>query len=152
MKILLIFLLISAIFIPSYESINFENDEMIQVSIEGEVIQNGIIEVEKFSTLNDVLKNLSLTKDADLRALSRFTILKDGDTIVIPKYEEVKKVSINFSTKEELMTLPGIGPSTAERIIAYRSENGLFQFIEDVRFVKGIGEAKFNKIKDKICL
>lgn len=60
------------------------------------------------------------------------------------------KVSINTATQTELETLPGIGPSTALKIIQYRSENGKFKSIEEIKEVSGIGESKFNQIKDLI--
>lgn len=62
------------------------------------------------------------------------------------------KVSINTATKEELMTLSGIGESKAEKIITYRNDNGNFNSIEDLKKVSGIGNSIFEKIKDKITL
>lgn len=62
------------------------------------------------------------------------------------------KVSINTATKEELMTLSGIGESKAEKIITYRNDNGKFNSIEDLKKVSGIGDSIFEKIKDKITL
>ncbi len=62
------------------------------------------------------------------------------------------KVNINTATGTQLETLPGIGPSTANKIVTYRKENGKFATIEDIKEVSGIGEAKFNKIKDLICV
>ena len=56
-------------------------------------------------------------------------------------------VNINTASQTELETLPGIGPSTALKIINYRKENGKFKTIEDVKNVSGIGDAKFEKIK-----
>lgn len=62
------------------------------------------------------------------------------------------KVSINTATKEELMTLTGIGEAKADAIISYRNENGLFENIEDIKNVSGIGDSIFEKIKDNITL
>lgn len=61
-------------------------------------------------------------------------------------------VNINTATIDELLTLSGIGESKAKSIIEYRTNNGLFQTIEDLKNVSGIGEALFNKIKDKITV
>ena len=65
---------------------------------------------------------------------------------------EVKdsKININTATQTQLETIPGIGPSIALKIIAYREENGEFKTIEDIKEVSGIGEAKFEKMKDYI--
>lgn len=59
-------------------------------------------------------------------------------------------VNINTATQTELETLPGIGPSLALRIIEYRKENGKFNNIEEIKNVKGIGEAKYDDIKNHI--
>ena len=64
----------------------------------------------------------------------------------------IEKINLNKATQTELETLPGIGPSTAEKIIAYRKENGNIKNIEDIMNVNGIGESKYNKIKDLISV
>lgn len=63
-----------------------------------------------------------------------------------------EKVNINNATQTQLETLPGIGPSTALKIINYRNENGKFKNIEDIKNVSGIGDGKFSKIKDLITV
>ena len=60
-------------------------------------------------------------------------------------------VNINKASKEELMTLPGIGESKADKIIAYREENGRFSTPEGIMEISGIKDGLYNKIKDKIC-
>ena len=65
---------------------------------------------------------------------------------------EDDKININTANETELDQLPGIGPSLAKRIIAYREENGYFTSIEDLTNVSGIGEKKFEELKDKICI
>ena len=62
------------------------------------------------------------------------------------------KININTATQEELETLPGIGPTTSLKIINYRNENGKFKSIEDIKEVSGIGESKFNNIKNMISI
>lgn len=63
-----------------------------------------------------------------------------------------QKVNINNADESELDELPGVGPSTAQKIIQYRKENGEFKSIDELKNVSGIGEAKFQKIKDLICV
>ena len=58
----------------------------------------------------------------------------------------------NTATEEQLQELAGIGNSIAKRIVDYRKENGKFNSIEDIKNVSGIGDAKFNKIKNNICV
>ena len=72
------------------------------------------------------------------------TIKKEGTII------KSEKININTASQTELETLPGIGPSTALKIVNYRKEKGKFKNIEDIKNVSGIGESKFSKIKDLI--
>lgn len=62
------------------------------------------------------------------------------------------KININKATQTALETIPGIGPSTALKIIDYREENGKFNSIEDIKNVSGIGDAKYEKMKDYITV
>jgi competence protein ComEA len=66
--------------------------------------------------------------------------------------EVTGKISINTATKEELMTLSGIGEAKANAIISYRQENGNFSNLEDIKNVSGIGDAVYEKIKNNITL
>ncbi|MDT8440586.1 MAG: helix-hairpin-helix domain-containing protein [Desulfuromonadales bacterium] len=61
-------------------------------------------------------------------------------------------VNINQATVLELQELPGVGPALAERIVAYRETNGAFKSAEQLAEVKGIGQKKMEKFKDKIVL
>lgn len=63
-----------------------------------------------------------------------------------------KAININKATEIELQTLPGIGGSLASKIIEYREQNGKFSSIEDIKNVNGIGESKYNNIKDLISV
>ncbi|WP_391560233.1 helix-hairpin-helix domain-containing protein [Robertmurraya sp.] len=62
------------------------------------------------------------------------------------------KININKATSDELQNLPGIGPSKAEAIIAYREDSGLFQTIDDLKLVTGIGDKTFEKLHDQIIV
>lgn len=66
--------------------------------------------------------------------------------------EVTTKININTATKEELLVLNGIGETKAEAIIEYRTKNGNFDKIEDIKNVSGIGEAAFEKIKNQITV
>lgn len=61
-------------------------------------------------------------------------------------------IDVNTATKEELMTVDGIGEKTAESIIEYREQNGDFEAVEELTLIGGIGEKKLEKIKEKICV
>lgn len=78
--------------------------------------------------------------------------IKEETKMEAEENEKDDLVSINTATKEELMTLTGIGESKAESIIEYREENGEFKNLEDIMNVSGIGESAYSKIKDHIKL
>ncbi|MDD4909081.1 MAG: ComEA family DNA-binding protein [Candidatus Omnitrophica bacterium] len=63
-----------------------------------------------------------------------------------------EKININIATREQLISLPGIGPALAERIIEYRKSQGPFFFEEDIRKVKGVGPGKYARFKDLIVM
>ena len=65
---------------------------------------------------------------------------------------EIAKININTASQTELQSLPGIGKVTAERIVAYRTDTGLFKTIDDIVQVKGIGEKSFEKIRDLVSV
>jgi competence protein ComEA len=63
-----------------------------------------------------------------------------------------EKVNINTATAEQLQTLPGIGPALAKAIIDHRTKNGKFGKIEELINVKGVGQKKFQKMKDRLVV
>lgn len=77
-------------------------------------------------------------------------VLSDKQEVLVDDASE--KISINKATYEELITLPGIGPKTAEKIIEYRNTYGPFWTIEDIKNVKGIGDKKYAKLKEFITI
>ena len=62
------------------------------------------------------------------------------------------KININTASADELTTLPGIGPSYAQRIVEHREKNGPFKRVEDLLNVRGIGDKTFERIKDRITV
>ena len=74
-------------------------------------------------------------------------VRQKGDLQSSEKENSAGCVSLNHAGKEELERLPGIGPVSAERIVAYRNRNGYFQSFEELTKVKGIGEKTVEKLK-----
>ena len=62
------------------------------------------------------------------------------------------RVNLNTATREELMTLPGIGEAKAEAVIRYREEHGTFQTVEEIMQISGIKDAIYMKIKDRLTV
>ncbi len=124
----------------------------ISVQIDGAVKNPGIIEMYLGSTVDDALSRAVLLENADTSMINRNTVLKDGDVLMIPFRTEVPLISINHCGQSELEKLKGIGPVLALRIIEYRRSHGLFQRLEDIKKVKGIGDKIFERIREQICL
>ena len=141
-----------------------EEKEEITIHIIGEVKYPGIVILKSGQRIVDAIEAAGgVTEEADLNKLNLAQILNDGDKIYVPnKTDEIEDykdttgesstVNLNTATLEELTSLPGIGESTAQKIIDYRRQNGKFKAIEDLKNVSGIGESKFDNIKDKITV
>ncbi|GFN34506.1 helix-hairpin-helix domain-containing protein [Tepidimicrobium xylanilyticum] len=146
-----------------------DNDEAgyIIVHVSGEVYNPGIVELKAGSRVIDAI-NLAggLKKDADSDKINLARKLSDEEKIHVPKIgEDISadlsssyltssgegKININICTKEELISLPGVGEALAERIIEYRKHSP-FKTIEEIMNVSGIGSKKFESIKDLITV
>lgn len=94
-------------------------------------------------------KNLS----ADIKQFSdSLTSLKDSDSGSKKKLTPGKKINLNTAYQGDLVMLPGVGEVTAERIIEYREQKGRFTKPEDIKNVKGIGDKKFEQLKEFITV
>lgn len=122
------------------------------VEVKGEVYHPGTYEVAVHASVEEILQLAGGCKqDADISSINLAMDIANESVLVIPKQQEEVKISINSASLEELDSLPGIGPSIAQRIIDYRNQTP-FQTIEDIKKVKGIKDALFHKIQDRICL
>ena len=154
MKKALIVCCLLLLFYGRYEPVNLTTTQRKtkQIEVKGEVEHPGVYTVDIHADTGEVLKKAGgLKKGADVSGINQTQDLSDHSVLVIGKQQEQKKISINSATEKELQTLTGIGPSMAQRIIAYRSQQP-FQTIEDIMKVKGIKEKLFAKIKEQITL
>lgn len=148
--------------------------EEISVYICGEVKKPDVVKVKEGTVLDDALELVGGPTDAaDLNSINLAYRLCDQDMIKIPKKGEKLtgtekyipptnptqpaskkdgKININTASESELDTLPGVGPSTAKAIIKYREQKGAFKAIEEIKNVNGIGDSKFNLMKDNITV
>ena len=145
------------------ESNNENISENIIVHIDGGVANPGVYEMDSNSRVNDVIQKAGgLRQDAITKNINLARQINDGEKIYIyveGEEENIQeeivtqssgKVNINNATKDELTSLPGIGDSTASKILEYIKEKGKFKKIEDIQNVSGIGQSKYESIKDLI--
>ena len=150
------------------------NTEKIKVYITGEVNSPGVKEVEEGARIEDIIIIAGgLTEFANISKVNLAYKLEDGQKIYIPNVNEkveeyiteengegivektdksFGKININTADVGKLCELPGVGESLASRIIQYREENGKFKSIDDLKNVSGIGEKKFESLKEYIVI
>lgn len=163
------------------DNTNQVTEEVVEIAVHitGEVKKQGLIYLKEGSRVADAIEKAGgETKNADLSQINLAYVLQDGQKIYVPnKNEKISqyitgnsgnndteenntsnlskkdsKVNINTANQSELDSLPGIGPSIAQKIIDYREENGNFKTIEELQNVKGIGDSKYEEIKDRVTV
>lgn len=164
------------LYVSSNNILTEDKLEEIIIHIDGEVLNPGIIKLAAGSRIADAIeKSGGLTDNANISNVNLAYQLSDGQKVHIPNVNETDEneitqhdagtniiksgddkkagtININTATQSELESLSGIGSSTAAKIIDYRNKNGKFKNIQDIMNVSGIGEAKFNSIKDYISI
>lgn len=149
--------------------------ETIVVYVCGEVQKEGVVTLPAGSRIYQAIEMAGgVTEKAEASWLNLAEVLTDGVRIYVPGKEEVSEgelaipegtgnstgiseasdglVNLNQASKEELMTLPGIGEAKAEAILQYRTEHGTFSSIDEIKNISGIKDGVFEKIKDKITV
>ena len=141
---------------------NIQQKKEIVIHIIGEVINEGIVNIEEGARIIDAVNTAGgLTEYADTSKVNLAYVLKDGQKVIIPSIYDIEEfeivsntsgdniieenngndnvkngmININTATLEELQSLPGVGESTAQKIINYRKENGEFSNIEEIKNV-----------------
>jgi competence protein ComEA len=154
--------------------VDVQSNNEVTIDIAGEVIKPGVYKLKADARVNDALimaGGLGAKADRDWveKNLNQAEKLVDGQKIYIPKLGEnisttstnqvlgqsssgSKIIKINTATAEQLDQLTGIGPAIAQRIIDYRTKNGGFKNVDELKLVSGIGDKLFEKIKDEIAL
>lgn len=135
----------------------------IAVFVCGQVCHAGLYYIPSGSRVQDAIDAAGgLSEEASLETINPASYVNDGDKIYVPSKAEVisekyaieeaddGRININTASKEELMTLPGIGESKADSIIEYRNEHGGYNSIEEIKNITGIKDGVFQKIKDLI--
>nr|WP_147515967.1 helix-hairpin-helix domain-containing protein [Romboutsia sp. 1001713B170207_170306_H8] len=157
----------------SQNNINYNSDveQLVTIYISGQVKNPGIVTLENDRRLVDAIEILGgVTEEADLNKVNMALKIEDEGHYIIPKLgEEVEtqsidlnstekaknendKVNINIANIDELQSLPGVGEATANKIFKYREENGVFKNIEEIKNVNGIGDKKYEGLRDLISI
>ena len=154
---------------------NNVTNKVITVYISGEVNNPGVVTLNDSDRLATAVEKVGgTTKKADLNSVNMAVKLQDEMHYIIPKIGEVTKeneskletnnsieqgevsktsqININTATIEELDKLPGVGEATANKIVNHRNDNGEFKTIEEIKNVNGIGDKKFEDMKNLICV
>lgn len=144
--------------------------EVIMVDIKGQVANPGVYELQTGARAKDAIQAAGgFLETAETLSINLAMVVQDEMVLYVPEIGEEGAVpaiqagepaaadgsplvNLNTATAEELMTLTGIGPSKAEAILSYRTENGNFQSIEDLTKVSGIGDKTFEKLKEAITV
>ncbi len=153
-----------------------EAGSVVVVHVTGAVTSPGVYELADRDRVQDAVDAAGGFVDgADASAVNCARVVQDGEQIVVPTIEATSapestgdggggsvdagagegssgKVNINRADAAELDTLPGVGPSTAEKIIADREANGPFASVEDIKRVSGIGDKKYEQLAGLICV
>ena len=142
----------------------------VYVYVCGAVNAPGVYELSGDARVFEALESAGgMTGDASLESVNLARAVVDGEQIYVPTVEEAargtgvgtesntkstvqNKVNINTASRDELMTLTGIGEAKAESIIRYREEHGAFKSAGELMEIEGIKEGVFNKIKDDITI
>jgi len=144
------------------EPTNSPVSTVIYVHILGEVRRPGLYALRDGDRAVDAVAAAGgFTEAADAAGLNLARFVSDGEQIIVPAIGEAPaagsggvpgKVNLNTADAALLDTLPGVGPATAAKIIAWREQNGRFESIEDLLDVGGIGEAKFESLRDLVTV
>ena len=148
-------------------------EKPIVVHVTGAVPRPGVYALAKGSRVQDAISAAGgFLADAEKSGINLARALEDGEQLDIPYAEGASPVigtevpplastesasnselvNINTASQTELETLPGIGPTTAQKIIQYREQNGPFVNTQDIINVPGIGPGTYERIKDLIAV
>ncbi|GFI40004.1 competence protein ComEA [Thomasclavelia cocleata] len=144
---LFVLMIISTIYslnLPEAEVKQITSNPQIKIVVEGKY--NQTLTFDKAPTVEAVFKQLNIK---NIYGFDDKTVLPTRTVFYIPEGENL--ISLNKATKEQLMTIKGIGVKTADKIIEYRQKTP-FCTIEDITKISGIGQKTYLRIRGLLCL
>jgi competence protein ComEA len=144
----------------SHSPSTVESPAELVVAVGGRVAHPGLVRLPPGARVADALAAAGgALPDTDLSTLNLARKVVDGELIVVGAPQPAGApgapgglVNLYTATNEQLQTLPGVGPVLAERIIAYREQHGGFASVADLRHVTGIGDSRFEELKDLVTV
>ena len=134
------------------------NGELV-IDVIGKVKRPGIVTLPRGSRVHEAVAAAGGVRGkTDTSSLNMARILEDGEQIVVGATSAESggnkdgKVNLNSASIEQLDTLPGVGPVTAQAIVAWRDEHGRFSSVDDLLDVRGIGDATLNELRDLVTV
>ena len=130
-------------------------EDSITVYVTGAVNQPGVVSVAAKINMAQAVKDgqqIRVPEKGASKASNTVTNGVSSSATAGKEASEGELININTADEAELDKLPGVGPSTAQKIIEYRETEGPFASPEDIMKVKGIGKAKYEKMKDRITV
>lgn len=120
----------------------------ISVHVAGDTQQAGVYQVVIGTRLHDFLDELGITDPEAISHLNLAKPLRDGQRISIKHRQKSTRININLSTSKDLASLPGIGPQTVKKIVAYRTQHGVIK--NDAELARIIGASRLKKVRHAI--
>ena len=158
--------------IGSSSTVQRSDQQVIVVHIAGAVVLPGVYRMQSGDRVDDAVRLAGgFVADADLDAVNLAALLGDGQRVYLPRVGEtvpavvaggassaapqssaVGPIDLNSATTQQLETLPGIGPATAQAIVGYRDQHGPFASVNDLGEVRGLGPAKLEALRGLVTV
>jgi len=139
----------------------------VVIDVAGAVRRPGLYRIAQGARVADALRRAGgATRRADLSLVNLAQLVADGEQVLIPRRGEAAAPSgaaagasgaptgpihLNSATVEQLDTLPGVGPVTAQKIVDYRAKHGAFSSVDELDAIPGIGPARLDQLRDLVA-
>src|SRR5438552_11652613 len=140
----------------------------VVIDVAGAVRRPGLYRLAQGSRVADAVRRAGgATRRADLSLVNLAQLVSDGEQVIVPRRgaagapaaggstggaaSATGPVHLNSATVEQLDTLPGVGPVTAQKIVDYRTKHGAFSSVDELDAISGIGPARLDQLRDLVA-